>query len=638
MKHILLVSFVVLTISLSAQSFSFDPKEPSAGEQITLHYDALDGPLQNETAHAIIYSLRIGEEPEAYEANLIEGKGSFTVPKNSQALFIKFSNPDESIIDKNNEKGYPVLLYNNGKTKERSNAAIASTYIKYNRYVYIDNDITTGASYLTKELNDYPNQKSDNEIYALIASVGKAQDNHDVIDEVRDRIGGVQSKTDATEKELEYAASLARVIKDKTLLDEIEETITNKFPNGNLATRTTVNESRNIDDIDLLLSNYENLKNQLSGDKDAQSYRNSMLRTIANHYGADDDIDNFWKYANMIDNQTMLASLYNSLAWEFSGESLDGEGSHIDFGEELSRKSLKIIESEKVDKTQKPTYFTDTRWQNNMDYSYAMYADTYALLAHKLGDKEGALKYQSIAVKENEYQDGDMNTRYAVFKEAQDGGLSVMPFLEKMIKEGQASIRMKTQYLRLFKENLTVDQAAEKYVALLEAEAKEKHREEIKEKIIEEEGKTYSLVNLDGEIVSSQSMQGKIVVLDFWATWCGPCKASFPGMQKAVDKYADDPNVEFLFVDTWESGEDVEGKVRKFINDNAYRFNVLMDSKNEVVANYGVSGIPTKFILDKEGNIRYKSVGFGGNDAELIDELSIVIDILKSESGEVAQP
>ena len=152
-----------------------------------------------------------------------------------------------------------------------------------------------------------------------------------------------------------------------------------------------------------------------------------------------------------------------------------------------------------------------------------------------------------------------------------------------------------------------------------------------------EESVGFSLKNLEGNEVSLASLKGKVVVLDFWATWCGPCIASFPGMQKAVNKYKNNDKVAFLFVDTWESQETIDQRkkeVSDFIAKNKYNFNVLYDEKvkddpsNYVVVNdYKVSGIPTKFIIDKNGKIRFKSVGFGGGEDGLVDEISAMIEL-----------
>jgi hypothetical protein len=106
-------------------------------------------------------------------------------------------------------------------------------------------------------------------------------------------------------------------------------------------------------------------------------------------------------------------------------------------------------------------------------------------------------------------------------------------------------------------------------------------------------------------------------------------------MQMAVNKYKDDQDVKFLFIDTWENGDNYIDGVKKFIADNKYAFNVLIDEKgsdgrqSKVVTQFGVTGIPTKFIIDKNGNIRFKVVGFDGSAEGLVDEVSTMIDMAK---------
>lgn len=68
----------------------------------------------------------------------------------------------------------------------------------------------------------------------------------------------------------------------------------------------------------------------------------------------------------------------------------------------------------------------------------------------------------------------------------------------------------------------------------------------------------------------------------------------------------------------------------EFIKKNNYTFHVLLDTEDKVIGSYGVEGIPTKFVIDPAGRIRFKSIGYDGSADKLVDEMSAVIDVLKS--------
>jgi thiol-disulfide isomerase/thioredoxin len=135
-----------------------------------------------------------------------------------------------------------------------------------------------------------------------------------------------------------------------------------------------------------------------------------------------------------------------------------------------------------------------------------------------------------------------------------------------------------------------------------------------------------------GAFVKLSDYKGKIIVLDFWATWCGPCVASFPMMQDAVNKFKKDSSVVFLFIDTWEYAENPEQNVLAFLHKDKYDFNILFDIKDAQtkefinVKQFGIDGIPAKFVIDDKGFIRYRLKGFSGDIKNSVDELSLMIN------------
>jgi thiol-disulfide isomerase/thioredoxin len=168
----------------------------------------------------------------------------------------------------------------------------------------------------------------------------------------------------------------------------------------------------------------------------------------------------------------------------------------------------------------------------------------------------------------------------------------------------------------------------EKELSELKNTAKEGARNQLLKELVNKPAPLFELKDFDGNIVKLADLKGKIVVIDFWATWCGPCLSSFPALQKVYNKYNANPNIVILALNTWErtKGAEKEQAVKQFIADNLYTFKVLFDEEN-IVTQYGVTGIPTKFIVDQDGMIQFKSVGFTG-EAAMIEELDMQFDIL----------
>ena len=139
----------------------------------------------------------------------------------------------------------------------------------------------------------------------------------------------------------------------------------------------------------------------------------------------------------------------------------------------------------------------------------------------------------------------------------------------------------------------------------------------------------FSLSWLDGGQLTSGDLLGKIVVLDFWATWCGPCNQEFPEYQKLYQRYKDNPRVSLVAVNTSWNNDSVE-KAKNFLQAKSYNFPAAYDEDGSVTGQFNITGIPTLIILDKSGNIRNKHVGFDQSE-DFVGIISEKIDGLLAE-------
>ncbi len=124
----------------------------------------------------------------------------------------------------------------------------------------------------------------------------------------------------------------------------------------------------------------------------------------------------------------------------------------------------------------------------------------------------------------------------------------------------------------------------------------------------------FQLMTLNGESVSLSGMRGRPVLINFWATWCGPCQMEMPLIQKYYEKYS--PNLVVLAVNNDEPASDV----KSFVDKMELTFPVLLDPGAKVENQYRVMAFPTSLFINKEGLIRYQHIGIL-NEQQLVQYL-----------------
>lgn len=143
-------------------------------------------------------------------------------------------------------------------------------------------------------------------------------------------------------------------------------------------------------------------------------------------------------------------------------------------------------------------------------------------------------------------------------------------------------------------------------------------------------GKTapvFSGTALDEKPLSLEELRGRVVVLDFWATWCVPCTHAMPQLQKLHEKFSDKP-VSVIGVN--EDDQRTAAKIQPFLKDKGITFRHVPDPKGKIARKYKIAGIPCTFLLDKQGTVQSVHVGLS---MTMEEELSAEIEkLLKGEN------
>ncbi len=261
-----------------------------------------------------------------------------------------------------------------------------------------------------------------------------------------------------------------------------------------------------------------------------------------------------------------------------------------------------------------------------------------AQLCDTLNDKAKAFSYiakakEYLATLPNYfYYTPDIRALYVSLAESQLPEQKLKKELENLVIEGYWNQSLVTTLQRIYTKEKGSEVGFDTYLGGLKQSNLNEVRASVLARQINEPAPPFTLTDLEGKNVSLADFKGKTVILDFWATWCVPCKMSFPGMKKIQTLFQNNPDVVFLFVDTFERFKTVDenkAAVKEFITKNDYPFHVLFDTGSKVSAGLKVSSIPTKIVIDRNGNIRYIAVGAVLEEGKLIDEINAMIESVK---------
>ncbi len=623
MKSIFVFLFSLCSVGLiQSQIWTWSNSTPKAGEAVNVDVKDID---TKGNIYFVSYSFN-GKDIVTTDVNYTADNAGLhvTLPIPSETNWIRLVVKDE---DGQALSGDQKAVVKPGAPAQSSQIEQALAASLYYRFMGLKRDEVNTASLFEAATQANPDWLDNPDVLNAYCKMAKAAKSETDLQKIKTHLQMIDAQKNSVSTDLLVGAVRTSLVMGDTLLAKsLRKKLDKIDPHSILNQEDQLAKFSKATSAEDKIAIRNQFKSTYTITDQNRDIYDKMTSALVEKFATMEDWNKVESYINEIVNPLYKAQVCNNYAWTLAGEGIDKEASRLDVASSLSLTSLHCLTPD----LKKPNTTSPNEWKKNLENIRAQYGDTYALTLYKEGKYTNAVEYQAHAVKTSKFEDVEMNERYVIYLQKAGQKEELLSFVDDMIEMGKASAKMKEIHKQIWTTEKTPDQLYDQYVTKLEEKAKEKRLEEIQAMWMDAPAGNFTLKNLKGEDVSLSDYKGKTVIIDFWATWCGPCKASFPGMKQVVDHYADNKDVVFLFVDTWETGENIPGRVSSFIKDNNYPFPVVLDGKNEVVGNYKVDGIPTKFIIDKDQRIRFKSVGYGGDTDGLVEEVITMIEMAQN--------
>lgn len=656
----LLFSSFLVNAHNSTGSFSLSTSKPIVGQTLKFTYNPTGSMLDtSKPIYASIYeytNYKWTVKDVVLKTQGSKYKGEIALPNKCAFAALKFyqgnfENPEA--IDNNNNQGF-IINPVTSKDKKNPGAAIGIALLKMPslgsgllNYV-TDSDEKLDSNILSKLLDEEAKiTGSDVKNYIrTYINIQKEIKGEQFSTYISQWLNKLLKRNDLSENELREIQTIYKfTLKNTPIADSLRTVILQKYPKGGFARLEAfgnrVNNSKNPKDI---IASYQDFLKKfpyadwLKNPNEQEFIYYGTYRMLSSLYFETRNFDAFMRIIPQMNFKT-LTEMYR---WNI-------EKNYI--VKHVPEDSLIILARPLMDamlnKIDDGSMATNGIFSMNHAIANAHSELDKRLVIHigllsDLGFNDEALSYFKYLNQEKLLTIPELNdTHLKILENMHANKAQIKVFIESCVSKNAVSPKMFEKLKSIYLEEHSDPNNFESYISSLKSiNTKETLKEMVRKDLMNVKYTPFELEDIHGNILHSSDWKDKIIVLDFWATWCSPCIKALPSMQLVVDKYSNDPNVDFFFIGTMQNG-DYRAKTVDFIKKEGFRMNFTYDGinpksgkQNAIFSTFAPifnsSGIPRKVIL-KDGYIRYTTEGYSGSASQLSDEISYAIELLKNE-------
>lgn len=610
---------------VTTNRFSVEPANPEPGNTVEVYYNPAGTALQDAKTIEMVYYECIPGANEAKSTVMrrINGSWSASINIEEQVLALAFKFVSNGDSDSNGDKGYTVLMNDcDENILPGAKAALSDLLVNWRDVVGVIRTRamkTTALNNIKEDIEKHPEFRKYylKTYYYLLKDLKVEEGVKEIVADVKKH----SSDKDLSAGELSAMLAYTQEPELQDLEPKFRELLATNNPKDEFFLREKVRGYMEAQDF----SAKEKIISDISKTYTDSEYVSYLQSSLIDEYIKDNKASEAAKYLN-----ASMNIIDPSISSYFASQLIEKEASvktALDFAKSAAvMKEKEIKEGSKP----KPANLTKNEWTAQQDQELGRILGEYGKALMMNGKNKEAIPVLEKSISLTESENSEINGTYCKALLTAGNYKKAFSETERFILNGFSTKQMpdylKESYVKINKG----DSGFDSYLAGINKTAKENRTTKIKSEMLNKQAPNFKLTDLQGKEVTLNDYRGKTVVIDFWATWCPPCRASFPFLKKLVESRKNDNNVSFLFINTRDHEQKRNERVAKFLKDNNYPFYVLLDTDmDKTNDDFIIPGLPTKLFIDKNGIIKYMMVGWEGEEEKELEKITTILELIK---------